>query len=144
MPAKPPQKPATPAKGASADLKAFVADPRLLPFATYLLLFFTTMTFGLSALIVMLIANFAEDKTPDWLKSHYEFQKRTFWYSILPVLLTAIIYTFAQRHAVSGPVTAILMGLVLLCLAYTVGRAIVGFNHLLYSRPIPNSKDWLV
>lgn len=144
MPAKPPQEPSTTAKGTGAELKAFVADPRLVAFFTYLLLFFTTMTFGLSALIVMLIANFVEDKAPEWLKGHYEFQKRTFWYSILPVLLTAVIYTFAQRHAVSAPVSAIMMGLVLLCLAYTVGRAIVGFNHLLYSRPIPNSKSWLV
>lgn len=144
MSAKPPQEPSTAAKGTGAELKAFVADPRLVAFFTYLLLFFTTMTFGLSALIVMLIANFVEDKAPEWLKGHYEFQKRTFWYSILPVLLTAVIYTFAQRHAVSAPVSAIMMGLVLLCLAYTVGRAIVGFNHLLYSRPIPNSKSWLV
>lgn len=129
---------------AGSLLKTFLADVRLLAFLNYVLLFFTTMTFGLSAMIVMLIASFAEDKAPEWLKGHYEFQKRTFWYSILPVLLTAVLYTFTQRHAINGPITFVMLGFVLLCLAYTVGRAITGFNHLLYGRPVPNSKGWLV
>ncbi|MFT4076723.1 MAG: hypothetical protein QM647_14460 [Asticcacaulis sp.] len=132
-------------KDIANGFKAFLQDVRLVAFLNYALLLFTVMTFGLTALIAMLIANFAEDKGPDWIKTHYEFQKRTFWYGIGPVLASAVVYTFVQRHGITQPViTTVMLGLVLLTLAYTVGRAIMGFNHILHDRPIPNPKTWLV
>ena len=128
----------------TATLKGFVSDERLFGFINYFLLLFATMTFGLTALIAMLIANFAEHKAPDWMKTHYQFQVYSFWYGIGPVLATALLYTFVQRHGLTGTITYVMLGLVLFSLAYTVGRAITGFNHLLYSRPYPNPKAILV
>ncbi|ESQ86144.1 hypothetical protein AEAC466_02835 [Asticcacaulis sp. AC466] len=138
-------KPPVTAKDIGNGFKAFLADERFIAFVNYGLLMFTVMTFGLSAMVALLIANFVEDKAPDWLKGHYTFQKRTFWYAIGPVLLTAVAYTFVQRHAIASPViNIVVLGLVLASLGYTVGRAIMGFNHLLHSRPVPNATTWLV
>ena len=134
-----------PAETTLSGLKAFLADPRLTAYLNYLLILFTIMTFGLTALLAMLVANFAEDKAPDWIKGHYQFQKRTFWYGIGPVLLNAVAYTFVQKNHITAPVITTLMLLLLLfCLGYTVGRAVMGFNHLLYFRPLPNPGTWLV
>ncbi|MDI7776283.1 hypothetical protein [Asticcacaulis sp. EMRT-3] len=127
------------------SFKAFARDPRQAAFLNYLLLFFIVLTFGLTGVLALLIANVAEEKAADWLKTHYQFQIRTFWFSIVPVILSAVIYTFVQKHHVANPTVGyVMMGLVLVCLGYTVGRAIMGFNHLLYGRPIPNPKAWLV
>ena len=132
-------------KDLANGFKSFMADIRLVAFLNYALLLFTVMTFGLTSLIAMLIANFAEDKAPDWIKTHYPFQKRSFWYGIGPVLISAVAYSFVQRHGINNPVlTVTMLGLVLLTLGYTVGRAIIGFNHILHDRPIPNPKTLLV
>jgi uncharacterized membrane protein len=132
-------------KEIAQGFKAFMNDARLVAFLNYALLMFTVMTFGLTSLIAMLIANFAEDKGPDWIRSHYEYQKRSFWYGIGPVLICAVAYTFVQRHGINNPViTTVMLGVVLLTLGYTVGRAIMGFNHIMHDRPIPNPKAWLV
>ncbi len=127
----------------SENFKAIANDARLLAFLNYTLLMFMSMTFGLTAVAALVLASLAEDKAPDWLKSHYTFQKRSLWYGIAPVLVTAVLYTFGARHPGTvmvyiGPV------LFVLTLAYTVGRAIVGFNHLLHNRPVPRPTTWLV
>ena len=133
-----------PAETTMSGIKALLADARLTAYLNYLLILFTVMTFGLTALLAMLVANFAEDKAPDWIKGHYEFQKRTFWYGIGPVLLNAVAYTFVQKNHITAPaITVTMLLLLLFCLGYTVGRAVMGFNHLLHERPIPKPKAWL-
>ncbi|MGA9658911.1 MAG: hypothetical protein WBQ60_07415 [Asticcacaulis sp.] len=134
----------TPAPVKPTGFRGLWQDPRLVAFINYALLFFTVMTFGLSAMVVMLIANFAEDKASDWLKSHYEFQKRTFWYSIVPILLISVFYTFVQRHNMGTAMTVAALVLLLAAMGYTAGRAIMGFNHLMHNRNVPNSKSWLI
>jgi uncharacterized membrane protein len=132
-------------KTLTEHIKSFAADARLPAFLGYLLVFFMVLTFGLTGVLALLMAIFAEDKAPDWIKGHYQFQTRTFWIAIVPVVLSAALYTFVQKHGVTSPtMTVIMLGLVLICLGYTVGRAIMGFNHLLYFRPLPNPGTWLV
>jgi uncharacterized membrane protein len=133
-----------PAETTLSGVKALLADPRLTAYLNYLLILFTVMTFGLTALLAMLVANFAEDKAPGWIRGHYAFQKRTFWYGIGPVLLNAAAYTFVRKNHITAPaITSIMLLLLLFCLGYTVGRAVMGFNHLLHQRPIPNPKAWV-
>jgi len=140
MPKSPP--PPIPSSANNATLKGFLADPRVIPFLNYLLLFLMVMTFGLTGIIVLLIATFREDKAADWLKSHYEFQKRTFWYSVAPIIICGALGTFLQRNGLSQP--TVTFALVAVPLLYVTGRCITGFNHLLYSRAYPNPKGWLV
>lgn len=121
-----------------SQLTAFLRDERLVPFLNYLLLFFMVMTVGLSGVLALIVANFAEFKAPEWVKSHYRFQARTFWIAIVPVILMTVVYVFIQRHGGGGVAPAVALGLMALCLLYTVGRVITGFNHLFHKRPHPD------
>jgi len=125
--------------GLVASLKTIVADNRLVPMLNYLFVFLMVMTLGLSGILALLIANFREEKAADWLKTHYEFQKRTFWIGILPVLL--VFFAVLRLHVSDQRVMLVLL---VIPLAYTAGRAALGFNHLFQGRPIPNPKAWLV
>ncbi len=132
----------TPAPPDKATLKSFLADPRVIPFLNYLLLFLMVLTLGLTGILVLLIATFREDGAADWLKSHYEFQKRTFWLGVGPVIVcTALGILLTSHHLNQQMVMYALAGIPLL---YVTGRCITGFNHLLYSRPYPNPNSWVV
>ena len=137
MPAKPPatNKPIKP----TATLKSIVTDNRLVPMFNYFLIFLMVMTLGLSGIFALLIANFREEKAADWLKTHYEFQKRTFWIGIVPVLL--VFFALLRLHLTDQRLMLVLLAIPL---AYTAGRAVLGFNHLFYQRAIPNPKAWII
>ena len=135
MPAKPP----VTNNKVTATLKGVVTDSRLVPMVNYFFVFLMVMTVGVSGILALLVANFREEKAPDWLKSHYEFQKRTFWIGIVPVLIVS--FAVIRLHLTDE---RIILALLVLPLAYTTGRAVLGFNHLFYERPIPNPKAWIV
>ena len=123
-----------------SQLKGFLADPRIVPFLNYALLIFMVMTLGMTGVLALIISTFAEDKAPDWIKTHYEFQKRTFWVGIAPVMVTGLCMTVFAR-LLPGPVIA---AFIVLSLVFVAGRCVMGFNHLLYNRPYPNPKTWVV
>jgi len=134
MPAKPPVSNTK----ITATFKGVITDSRLVPMLNYLLVFLMVMTVGMSGILALLIANFREEKAPDWIKTHYEFQKRTFWIGILPVLIVSFA---VLRLRVTDE--RVILALLILPLAYTAGRAAMGFNHLFHERPVPNPKTWI-
>ncbi len=134
MPAKPPVSNTK----ITATLKGVVADSRLVPMLNYLFIFLMVMTLGLSGIVALLVANFREEKAPDWLKTHYEFQKRTFWIGIVPVLIVA--FAVLRLHLSDERIVLVLLTLPL---AYTAGRAALGFNHLFHERPVPKPRAWI-
>lgn len=129
-----------PPPSTKAQLDGFLKDPRILPFINYALLAMMVMSLGLTGVLVLIICTFVEDKAPDWIKDHYEFQKRTFWLGIGPILLTAGTWMVLAR-VLPQPV---LIALLMLTLILIIGRCIIGFNHLLYHRAYPNPKTWTV
>jgi len=133
-----PTQPPAPHK-AAATVKSVVSDSRLVPMLNYFLVFLMVMTMGLSGIVALLIANFREEKAPGWLKTHYEFQKRTFWIGIVPVL--AVFFAVLRLHLTDQRIVLILLAIPL---AYTAGRAVLGFNHLFYNRPVPKPKAWVI
>lgn len=137
-------KPPAPQGSTLSDLATFLKDDRVVPVLNYGLLFFMVMTFGFTGVLALIVANFAEDKAPDWIKGHYHFQVRTFWIAIVPILGTLIFYLFVQKNALGGVMPTIAVSLMVICLAYTVGRAVMGFNHLFHKRPYPNPNTLLV
>ncbi|HVZ30302.1 MAG TPA: hypothetical protein VG839_07905 [Asticcacaulis sp.] len=131
-----------PPPSTKSELNTFLKDERIVAFINYALLIFILPTFGITGLLAFLSASFCEDKASDWIKSHYEFQKRTFWLAIGPILLTLFVIAFMAHNHINQPYLG--SGLILLCLLYMAGRCIMGFNHLLYHRPYPNPKTWTV
>ena len=135
MPAKPPAS----NNKATATVKGVITDSRLVPMLGYFLVFLMVMTMGVTGILALLLANFREEKAPEWLRSHYEFQKRTFWIGIAPTLL--VFFTIMRLHLSDQRIMLVLLTIPL---AYTAGRAVLGFNHLFYNRPIPNPKAWVI
>jgi uncharacterized membrane protein len=125
------------------DTKSFLANGRGAAILIYALLFFMALTLGLAGVVALLVATFADsEKTPDWVKSHFQFQVRTFWIGIVPTFLTF----FASQYLIKVyQVQPIYMFLVVMpVLVWIAGRCAMGFNHLLHGRPYPNPKSWLV
>lgn len=129
----------TPQPGSTA---AFLADERLVPFINYALLFFMVMTYGLTGVIVLMVGTFLIDKAPEWVKSHYQFQIRTFWICIVPVLLFSFLGLFLARSGTASPTLLFIVALI--PLIWIGSRASIGFNHLFHRRAHPNPKSWLV
>lgn len=125
-----------------SQLKAFLRDARGLPMLNYALLFFIVMTVGATGIVALLIGNFAEDKAPDWIKSHYRFQIRTFWIGVAPVILTYFAGQVLLKAYRADPL--LMFFVVMPVLAWVAARVALGFNHLLNGRPYPRPKTWLV
>ncbi len=86
---------------------------------------------GLTFLLGVVLAYVARDQAPPWLATHFTFQIRTFWLSIL--------------WCVVGLVSAwLLVGLAFLAWAFilTLGRTIKGLVRLNEDRPIDNPESW--
>ena len=128
--------------GAFSQLKTFLADGRGLAMVNYALLFFMVMTIGATGILALLIATYAEHKAPDWIRSHYQLQIRTFWIGILPAILLYFIGEHLLRVLHAGPMTMFIV--VMPVLAWIASRCAMGFNHLLNSRPYPNPRTWIV
>ena len=133
--------PARPEDNTARELKSFLADGRLLAMLNYALLFFMIMTVGGTGVIALLICTFAEDKAPDWIKTHYQFQLRTFWIGIAPVLLTVLVALWLSRHTHNPYIYYLVF---MPALLWVAGRVVMGFNSLLYGRPYPKPRTWLV
>jgi uncharacterized membrane protein len=126
----------------ASSYQSFLADPRKVPFLNYLLLFLMVLTFGMTGVIALLIASFREDDAADWLKSHYEFQRNTFWLGVVPIIASFVAGMVLRAQGIENQIMA--LALVLIPLIYLTGRCVMGFNHLMYNRPYPNPKSWLV
>lgn len=88
---------------------------------------------GITAVIGVVMAYVYKDSAPDWLKTHYEWQIRSFWM----VLLYGII---------AGLLCLILIGFLLLFLVglWWIVRAVKGLKYLSEGAAYPNHQSWLI
>lgn len=139
----------------ASQLATFLADGRGMAMLIYALLFFMVLTFGLTGILALILTTFADsDKTPDWIKSHYQFQARTFWIGIAPTLVMIIIFMLFMPAIIAGLVRAGISEeavkisatflTVMPVLGWVAARCVMGFNHLFHNRAYPNPKAWLV
>ena len=87
---------------------------------------------GISALIGVIIAHVKVDDTDPVLRSHYQFQIRTFWIGLLYL-------------AIGFPLCMVLIGFPLLVwwLVWSLIRIIKGIIALNECKPIANPRSWL-
>jgi uncharacterized membrane protein len=87
---------------------------------------------GISALIGVIIAHVKVDDTDPVLRSHYQFQIRTFWIGLLYL-------------AIGIPLCVVLIGIPLLVwwLVWSLIRIIKGIISVNEYKPIANPKSWL-
>lgn len=87
---------------------------------------------GLTLLIGVIMAYVNKDDAPEWLRSHYDFQIRTFWIGLLYCVIGAIL-------------SIVLIGfLVLLFWAvWLIVRVVKGFKFLEQRQPVPDVSTWM-
>jgi uncharacterized membrane protein len=79
----------------------------------------------------LVLAYVNRDAAPDWLKTHYTFQIRTFWITFLYFFLSAVL-------------CVVLIGFPLLVATAVlfVVRCALGLNFLLKHEPYPRPETW--
>jgi len=87
---------------------------------------------GITALIGLVMAYVNRDEAPEWLKTHYQFQIRTFWigllYGVLAFVLTFVMIGF----------------LIFLFIAvWLIVRVVKGFKYLERREAVPNYESWM-
>ena len=96
------------------------------------LLYFVGYSTGISALIGVIIAHMKVDDTDPVLRSHYQFQIRTFWIGLLYL-------------AIGIPLCMVVIGFAILAwwFLWSVIRIIRGIVSLNEHKPIANPRSWL-
>ena len=95
------------------------------------ILYLVSLVFGITSVIGVVIAYVNRDDAPDWLRSHYDFQIRTFWISISFLL-------------VGGLLSLILIGwlIILLWVVWLAVRCVKGLQALEGGQWHPDPQGW--
>lgn len=96
------------------------------------ILYLVGLATGLTALIGVIMAYVNRDEAPEWLKSHYRFQIRTFWIGLLYCVI-------------GGVLSIVLIGFLVLLfwVIWLILRVVKGFKHLERREPVPNEETWM-
>jgi uncharacterized membrane protein len=109
---------------------AMVNDERQMALVVYILYL---VPVGVTHVIGVILAYVAREAAPDWLKSHYTFQIRTFWIGLLYFVVACCL-------------CVILIGFLLLPVVYVwfVVRSALGLSRLVRTEPYPTPENWLI
>ena len=109
-----------------------VVDDRGFALAVYVLYLVGFGTGGLATLVGLIIAYLKYSSSNETLKTHFQFQIRTFWIGLLYGVIGALLCLL-----VIGFVVLLLVAIWLLV------RCINGLMLLNEGRPIPNPRSWM-
>jgi uncharacterized membrane protein len=109
-----------------------LTDERQVAFLIYLL-YLGALVFGPLAIAGLVLAYVNRETAPDWLKTHHEFQVRTFWIGLL-------------YAGVSFVLCFVLIGfpLLLASVIWFIVRCALGLDRLLKREAYPKPESWLV
>lgn len=97
----------------------------------YVLYLLALISGGLTALVGVIVAYVYKDDAPEWLRTHYELQIRTFWFGLVV-------------GAIGVALSWILIGVpILLALAvWWIIRCVKGLKYVGERQPYPNHRGW--
>jgi uncharacterized membrane protein len=97
------------------------------------ILYLVALVVGITAIIGVVMAYMNRSAAPDWLKTHYTFQIRTFWISLLYTVIGVVLIF-------------VVIGFVILALAliWYVVRCVKGMQLLGQNQPIANPESWML
>ena len=109
-----------------------LSDERQIAFLIYLF-YLAALVFGPLAIAGLVLAYVNRETAPDWLKSHHEFQVRTFWIGLL-------------YAGVSFVLCFVLIGfpMLLASVVWFIVRCALGLDRLLKREAYPTPQSWLV
>ncbi|MBC8551922.1 MAG: hypothetical protein H8D23_19920 [Candidatus Brocadiales bacterium] len=95
------------------------------------ILYMVGVVFGITGIVGVVMAYINKDDAPEWLKTHYQFQIRTFWIGALFMILGGIL-------------SIILIGwfVLLFWVVWLIVRSIKGIKALDSEQAIENPKRW--
>ncbi|MEH6576035.1 MAG: hypothetical protein V7731_03060 [Amphritea sp.] len=96
------------------------------------ILYLVSLVVGVTALVGLVMAYIYRSDAPQWLKTHYQWQIRTFWIGLLYTVI-GIISSF------------ILIGYLILIfnLVWFIVRSVKGLSALEKKQPVSNPTGWL-
>jgi uncharacterized membrane protein len=87
---------------------------------------------GVTAIVGVVMAYIYRDNAPDWLRTHYDLQIRTFWmvllYCIIAGVLTVVLIGFLMFFAIA---------------IWWIVRCVKGLKYLEQRQPYPNHTTWM-
>jgi uncharacterized membrane protein len=88
---------------------------------------------GITHIVGLVLAYVERDTAPDWLRSHYTFQIRTFWIGLLYFVVSCVLII-------------ILIGIPMLVAVWVwfIIRCALGLSRLLRDEPYPTPLSWTV
>ena len=96
------------------------------------ILYLVGIVVGVTGIVGVVMAYINKDDAPDWLKSHYQFQIRTFWigllYFVVGILLTMVV---------------IGIFILLFWCVWLIIRCVKGMKALDAKQPHPNPTGWM-
>ena len=105
-------------------------DAHMLPLVIYILYL---IPIGVTHIVGLVMAYVARDTAPEWLRSHYTFQIRTFWIGLL-------------YGVIAGMLCFIFIGFLLLpvVVLWFIVRCALGLVRLSQREPYPNPYSWTI
>ncbi len=122
-PETPPALPAQPAAGITSDDRQMA----LIIYILYLIPF----AFGVTHIVGLVLAYANRQTAPDWLKSHYTYQIRTFWIGLLYFIVACI-----------SVVLLIGLFLVPVVVVWYIIRCALGLDRLMKREAYPTPESW--
>jgi uncharacterized membrane protein len=108
-------------------------DDKTMPLVVYALYLAGLVSAGMTGVVGVILAYVSKDAAPDWLRTHYIFQIRTFWLALLFSVIGAVL-------------TPVGIGFVILpaVWVWAAVRCILGLSWLLKIQPYPTPRNWMI
>ncbi|WP_350432978.1 hypothetical protein ABIS04_06810 [Shewanella sp. H8] len=96
------------------------------------ILYMVGLLFGITGIIGVVMAYINKGDAPEWLKTHYQFQIRTFWIGAIYIFLGSIL-------------SLVIIGwfVLLFWAVWLIIRSLKGMKALELEKPIENPTGWL-
>ncbi len=108
-----------------------LSDERQMAMIVYIA-YLAAFAFPPLSLAGVVLAYVNRDTAPDWLKSHYTFQIRTFWLALLYWIVSLVLC-----------VVLIGIPLLLATMAWFLIRCALGLSRLMRREPYPTPEGWI-
>ena len=95
-------------------------------------LYLVSILLGITGVVGVVIAYVNKDNAPEWLKSHYQFQIRTFWIGLLYVLIGSLLSFVLIGYLV-----------ILFWVVWLIIRCAKGVSSLGQKAAHPNPTGWM-
>ena len=113
------------------------SDERQMAMIIYILFLVGFPTFHLATIVGLVLAYVNRDGAPQWLRSHYTLQIRTFWISLLYFIVAGLC-------TVSIVLTIVGIPMLLAVTVWYVVRCALGISRLLKNEAYPTPENWIL